>query len=108
MITPSRIAVAGSCAMAVSVVVTNGIVQLAGPASPSVSLAEWLASTAAGALGIGFLVWVGMYLGARFSPPPSEEWTACMARCDRLRCARSFAVSANRDARDQTGHAFRW
>lgn len=65
MITPSRIAVAGSCAMAVSVTVTNGIVQIAGPAS----LSGWLASTVAGALGVGLLVWVGMYVGARFSPP---------------------------------------
>lgn len=69
MITPCRIAVAGACAMAVSVVVTNGILQIAGPASPAASRSEWLASTIAGALGIGLLVWVGMYFGARFSPP---------------------------------------
>ena len=69
MITPSRIALAGSCAMAVSVVVTNGIVQIAGPPSPSASLSGWLTSTVAEALGIGLFVWVGMYFGARFSPP---------------------------------------
>jgi hypothetical protein len=69
MTTPSRIAVAGSCAMAVSVAVTNGIVQNAGPTSPAASLSGWLASTVAGALGIGLLVWVGIYFGARLSPP---------------------------------------
>lgn len=83
MITPSSIAVAGSCAMAVSVVVTNGIVQIAGPASPSASLSEWLASTVAGALSIGLLVWVGMYFGARFSPPHQRNgrlvWLAVIA-----------------------------
>jgi hypothetical protein len=83
MITSSRIAVAGSCAMAVSVVVTNGIAQIAGPASPTASLPEWLASTAAGALGIGLLVWVGMYFGARLSPPHQRNerllWLAVIA-----------------------------
>lgn len=69
MIAPSRIAVAGSCATAVFVVVTNGIVQIARSASPSASLSEWLASTVSAALGISLLVWVGMYFGARFSPP---------------------------------------
>jgi hypothetical protein len=69
MITPSRIAVAGSCAMVVSMVAANGIVQIAGRGSSSASLSEWLASTAAGALGIGLLVWIGMYFGARFAPP---------------------------------------
>jgi hypothetical protein len=69
MISPSRIAVAGSCAMAVSMAVTNGIMQIAGPASPSASLSGLLTSTLAGTLGIGFLAWVGTYFGARFSPP---------------------------------------
>jgi hypothetical protein len=69
MITPSRIALAGSCAVAVSVAVTNGIVQIAGPASSSASLSVWLASTIPGALGISLLAWAGMYFGARFSPP---------------------------------------
>jgi hypothetical protein len=55
--------------MAVSVAVTNGIVQIAGLASFSASLSGLLASTVAEALGIGLLVWVGMYFGARFSPP---------------------------------------
>jgi hypothetical protein len=44
MITPSRIAVAGSCALVVSMVAANGIVQIAGRGSFSASLSEWLAS----------------------------------------------------------------
>jgi len=55
--------------MVVSVAVTNAIVHITGPASRSASLSGWLVSTVAGALAIGVLVWVGMYFGARFSPP---------------------------------------
>lgn len=57
--------------------------RIAGLASPSASLPEWLDSTVAGALGIGLLVWVGAYFGACFSPPYRRNerlvWLAIIA-----------------------------
>lgn len=82
MTTPSRVAIAGSCAMAISAVVTNVIVQIAGPAI-SASAWESLLATLAGALGISVLAWVGMYFGARFSPSHQRNgrlaWLAAIA-----------------------------
>lgn len=69
MSTPSRIAVIGSGVLVAATFTTNVLVRFAGQAFRPVSFAELAASAVPGALGIGLLVWIGIYFGARLAAP---------------------------------------